>query len=392
VSAAGPLAKYHALRASGALKDDPEQARVAGALDSLHVAMKAYRLPAATGFFRSMFGGGGGTGPKGLYIHGGVGRGKSLLMDLFFESAAVSKKRRVHFNVFMMEVHRHIHEWRNLTPTVRAKRPEFVRDAGDDPIAPVARRIASDAALLCFDEFQVTDVADAMILGRLFEKLLGHGVVLVVTSNTPPEKLYEGGLNRQLFLPFIEMLRTRLTVLELDGGQDYRRLRLAGLTTYNTPLGLEADAAMDAAWTALSDGALPVAREIDVHGRTLAAPRTAGRVARFDFEELCGQPLGAGDYIALSGHFDIFLIDHIPVLSPEQANEARRFALLIDTLYDEHLRLVCSAAARPDALFDAKGRTNWFLRTASRLTEMQSEAYLAERPRRLRHTPALPGT
>jgi len=384
VATTGPLAKFHALRASGALKDDPEQVRVAGRLDALHAALKGYRLPAARGFLGGMFRRSAGARPEGLYIHGGVGRGKSLLMDIFFESADVSRKRRVHFNVFMMEVHRHIHEWRGLDAAVRARRPEFVREAGDDPIAPVAKRIAGQAALLCFDEFQVTDVADAMILGRLFEKLLGFGVVFVVTSNTAPEKLYEGGLNRQLFLPFIAMLRSELTVLELDGGEDYRRLRLAGLTTYNTPLGADADAAMGAAWTALTEGAVPVPREIDVHGRALEAPRTAGRVARFTFEELCSRPLGAGDYIALAGNFDIFLIDHIPALSPEQANEARRFALLIDTLYDEHLRLVCSAAAKPDALFEAKGRTNWFVRTASRLTEMQSEAYLAEGPRRER--------
>ena len=376
----GPLARYRAHLSSGRLKPDPEQARVAEALDALHRALKHYR-PVRQAWWQSLLGlAASHDAPKGLYIHGTVGRGKSLLMDLFFACAPTAQKRRVHFNNFMMEVHQRIHEWRSLSPDARAARPEFVRDAGDDPIAPVARHVASGAALLCFDEFQVLDVADAMILGRLFERLFEFGVVIVVTSNTPPDRLYEGGLNRPLFLPFIALIKERLRVLELGGARDYRAERMAGVRIYNTPLGSEADAAMDGAWRRLTEGVKPIERSLEVFGRPLLVPQAAAGVARFSFAELCEQPLGAADYVVLARNFHTLLLDRIPRLGEDKANEARRLTLLVDTLYDEKAKLICSAAVPPDGLVQPAANGEWFRRTASRLKEMQSEEYLRLKP------------
>lgn len=386
MSKEGPLARYHALLATNALKEDAEQARVAAALQKLHRAVWKYRPTSNDGFLRWLWraplrpGSGRGV-PRGLYIHGAVGRGKSLLMDMFFESAEVECKRRVHFNNFMIETHKRLHEWRSLSPDERGQRPEFVREAGEDPIAPIAKRICNESWLICFDEFQVSDVADAMILGRLFEKLLDYGAVIVATSNCPPGRLYEGGLNRQLFLPFISLLRARLDVFELDGGQDYRLQRMAGLHLYNTPLTLDTEHAMDNAWERLINGAQAIPRTLQVFGRELHIPRAANGVARFSFDELCGRPLAAADYVALAENFHTVLLDEIPVLKSEQANEARRFGLLIDTLYDEKTKFICSAAVPPDALYDSSGKNSWFKRTASRLHEMQSEGYLRQTPR-----------
>jgi cell division protein ZapE len=255
------LERYRELRETGRLKPDAAQARTAAVLDSIGRALATYH-PERRGFFG--FGNSRADAPKGLYLHGAVGRGKSLLMDIFYESASVTKKRRVHFNAFMLETHQRIHEWRNLSQRERSRRPEFVREAEDDPIAPMAKRILSEAALLCLDEFQVTDVADAMILGRLFEKLLTSGVIIVLTSNTAPDDLYEGGLNRQLFLPFIALIKDRLEMVELNGPRDYRLEGMAGVSVYNTPLGPEADAAMDAAWRRLTDTATsePIVLEV----------------------------------------------------------------------------------------------------------------------------------
>jgi cell division protein ZapE len=376
----GPLDRYRAHLSTGRLKPDPEQARVAEALDALHRALKHYR-PGNGSWLQSLFGlRDTGQAPKGLYIHGTVGRGKSLLMDLFFGGAAVAKKRRVHFNAFMMEVHQRIHEWRSLTEEARAARAEFVRDAGEDPIAPVAKRVASESLLLCFDEFQVLDVADAMILGRLFERLFAFGVVVVLTSNTPPDRLYEGGLNRPLFLPFVALIKERLTVLELGGARDYRAERMAGVKVYNTPLGSAADAAMEDAWRRLTDGARAAERVLEVFGRPLIVPRAAAGIARFSFAELCERPLAAADYVVLARNFHTVLLEGIPKLGAEKANEARRFTLLVDTLYDEKAKLICSAAVPASELYTSEDRGDWFRRTVSRLSEMQSEDYLQRRP------------
>jgi cell division protein ZapE len=366
------LEVYRRLRESGRLQPDAAQARAAAVFDSLARALLQYRPRKRRlfGFSRAAA-----SPPKGLYLHGPVGRGKSLLMDIFFASAPVEKKRRVHFNAFMQETHARIHEWRKLAPRDRSRRPEFVSDAHDDPIAPVAKRISLEATLLCFDEFQVEDVADAMILGRLFEKLFQYGVVVVATSNTEPDQLYEGGLNRALFLPFIALMKAHMTVLELDGPQDYRLERMAGLNLYITPLGPKADAAMDEAWRLLTDTERGDQISLNVLGRKLTVPQAAKGVARFSFDALCRQPLGASDYLALARTFHTLLIDRIPRMGAEQYNEARRFTLLIDTLYDERVKLVCSAAVPPFELFVEGENADSFQRAASRLSEMQSADY-----------------
>lgn len=350
------LTRYRAAIAKGELKDDPAQERAVTRLQALARALKTYR-PGRRLFF------GANPPPRGLYLWGDVGRGKSMLMDLFFDEAPVVEKVRVHFNEFMVQTHARIHEERQ-------------RAGSSDPIPPVAREIADAARLLCFDEFQVTDVADAMILGRLFEQLFERKVVIVATSNTAPDRLYEGGLNRQLFLPFIEAFKQRLDVVELDGPVDYRLHRLSGLSVYLHPLGPAADAAMDAAWLRLTDRKLGAPQSLTVLGRTLHVPQAARGVARFAFEELCARPLAAADYLAIAHGFHTVLIDHIPILGPDQRNEARRFVLLIDTLYDEGVKLICSAAAAPEALYAAGDGVEAFRRTVSRLHEMQSEDYL----------------
>jgi cell division protein ZapE len=347
--------RYRALVANGNLGSDRAQTRAVERLQALEAELRSYR-PA-----RGMFLGASHT-PKGLYLWGNVGRGKSMLMDLFFERVPIRAKRRVHFNAFMAETHARIHAER--------------QHGANDPISPVARRIAHEATLLCFDEFQVTDIADAMILGRLFEQLFAGGVVVVATSNTPPQGLYEGGLNRQLFLPFIALLEGKLDVLELNGPIDYRLQRLARLDTYIAPLGAAADAKMDAAWLQLTGSPHGDPRTLLVLGRRWRVPQAAKGAARFSFDDLCRQPLAAVDYLEIAHRFHTVLIDRIPVLSPAERNEARRFTLLIDTLYDEHVKLICSAAAPPDELYPHGDGADAFRRTASRLSEMQSVNYL----------------
>ena len=286
-----------------------------------------------------------------------------MLMDLFFDEAPTEPRRRVHFNAFMVEVHSRIHMERQ-------------RAGSSDPIAVVARAIAGEARLLCFDEFQVTDVADAMILGRLFEQLFGAGTVIVATSNVAPDALYEGGLNRQLFLPFIAEIKARLEVVELNGPMDYRLQRISGLNVYLTPLSSEADRAMDEAWQRLTGGAKAGPLTLTVLGRPLAVPAAARGVARFAFADLCEKPLAAPDYLEIARHFHTVLIDHIPVMGENMHNVARRFIVMIDTLYDENVKLICSAAGPPDELYPAGKGSDAFRRAASRLAEMQSADYL----------------
>jgi cell division protein ZapE len=348
--------RYKKLVGKGELKTDAAQAAAVKRLQMLADELRSYRPGRWTIFSK--------PAPRGLYLWGDVGRGKSLLMDLFFDNAPIPVKRRVHFNAFMVETHARIHAERE-------------RGESDDPIPPVAKQIAREATLLCFDEFQVTDIADAMVLGRLFDQLFELGVVVVATSNTPPQRLYEGGLNRQLFQPFIATLEEKLDVIELKGAVDYRRLRMAGLDMYITPLGSEADAKMDAAWLRLTDLKRGEPMMLTVLGRKLVVPQAAKHVARFGFDDLCVKPLAAPDYLAIAQAFDSVLIDHIPALAPEMRNEARRFTVLIDTLYDEGVKVICSAAAPPDALFPAGDGAEAFRRTASRLTEMQSSDYLS---------------
>lgn len=349
------LDQYQGAIARGELRPDAAQENAVNRLSEVAAALA--RKPAFILFGKRP------PPPRGLYIWGDVGRGKTYLMDLFFGAAKVAKKRRAHFNRFMVDVHARIHAERQ-------------RAGSSDPIPVVARDLASEARLLCFDEFQVTDVADAMILGRLFDRLFAEGVTIVATSNTPPDRLYEGGLNRQLFLPFIAEIKLRLEVVELNGPTDYRLQRISGITVYMTPLGPEADAAMDAAWTRLTDTRRGKPMALKVLGRKVPVPQAGRHVARFDFRDLCAQPLAAADFLAVAQEFHTILLDHIPELSPEMRNEARRFTLLIDTLYDEGVKLVCSAAAAPDALYPTGDGAEAFRRTASRLAEMQSEDYL----------------
>jgi cell division protein ZapE len=348
------LERYRAAIASGELKRDAAQERAAARLAALAKSLKSHRRRL---FFTPA------RPARGLYLWGDVGRGKSMLMDLFFAEAPAAQKRRIHFNEFMVDTHAAIHAERQ-------------RAGSSDPIPPVARAIADAARLLCFDEFQVTDVADAMILGRLFEQLFQRGVVVVATSNVAPDRLYEGGLNRQLFLPFIAEFKRRLDIVELDGAVDYRLHRIAGLSTYIQPLGAAADAAMDAAWRKLTDRSHGAPQNLTILGRTLRVPQAAKGVARFDFADLCTQPLAGADYLAVARAFHTVLIDHIPQLGPSQRDEARRFVLLIDTLYDEGVKLICSATAPPGELYVSGDGVESFRRTVSRLHEMQSEDYL----------------
>ena len=348
--------RYRSALASGALKPDAAQRAAAEKLHSMARQLARYR-PGRFSFFRKK------PAPRGLYLWGDVGRGKSMLMDLFFSEAAIAPKRRVHFNAFMADVHARLH--------IERAKPD-----ASDPIPIVAAALAAEARLLCFDEFQVTDVADAMILGRLFEQMLALGTVIVATSNVAPDRLYEGGLNRQLFLPFIALIKDRLDVVELNGPTDYRLHRLSGHPVYLTPLSPETDAAMDDAWRRLTGCAQGQPARLTVFGRSLLVPQAARGVARFSFAELCEQPLAAADYLEIARNFHTLLIDHIPVLAAAQRDAARRFVLLIDTLYDRNVKLIASAQALPSSLYTHGDGADAFRRTASRLAEMQSEDYL----------------
>jgi cell division protein ZapE len=359
---------YAARLHQGVLTPDPAQAEAVDKLASLATALSGPR---------GWLGRGARATAKGVYLWGAVGRGKSMLMDLFFEAAAVRDKRRVHFLDFMQETHAFIFEWRKLPLHERKRSSAYVHSAGDDPIAPAAKSIADRASLLCFDEFHVTSIADAMILGRLFEQLFDRGVVVVATSNRKPEDLYQNGINRQLFLPFIKRLEEEMDVIELKSARDYRLDRLTAAPVYYCPLGPQADAAMDAAFARLTAGVGVTPDAIEVQGRQLIVPAQAVGVARFTFEELCARPLGAADYLAIARHYHTVLIDGAPQLSADRRNEAARFVTLIDALYEAKTKLVMSAAAEPDDLYVAGDGSFEFQRTASRLHEMRSADYLA---------------
>ena len=372
--AAGPLPAYRARVAAGALQADPSQRMAAERLQDLWVKLRGYDpppRPAAGGngrlsrfLRRKPAEGADEARPHGLYLVGEVGRGKSMLMDLFFAAAAVTRKRRVHFHRFMQDAHARVHAWRRANPD------------GDDPIPPLADTIAAEAALLCFDEFQVNDIADAMILGRLFQALFARGVVVVATSNTLPDDLFAGQPGRDAFLPFIALIKQHLDVLVLEGARDWRRGRLRGLATWLVPADTRAGQVLDAAFADLSGGRPACEERLRVMGRELRVPLAAAGVARFAFAALCGQPLGPGDYLVLATHFHALVLDAIPLLGPENYDEARRFIILIDALYDHRVKLVASAEAEPDRLYERGEGARAFERTASRLVEMQSEAWL----------------
>jgi cell division protein ZapE len=368
----GVIPVYRSRIAAGLIVWDAAQAAAAERLQSLWVKLRGYNPhPKAPPngwvgkLLRRKQVDEAGEHPNGLYLVGDVGRGKSMLMDLFFEAADVPRKRRIHFHEFMQETHRRFHE-------IKRDNPEI-----DDPIPPLADLIASEAALLCFDEFQVHDIVDAMILGRLFEALFARLVVVVATSNTTPDDLYKGKPGRDAFLPFIGLLKKNLDVLVLDAARDYRRERVHGLKAWYVPADSRADAAMEQVFKALTEGVPPHASSLTVAGRKLAVPLTAAGVARFDFSALCSEALGPGDYLALATHYNTILLDGIPRLSPDNFDEARRFVTLIDALYEHRVKLYASAAALPDDLYRSGEGAKIFERTASRLEEMQSEDYLA---------------
>jgi cell division protein ZapE len=364
--------RYASMVAQGQLDSDPAQKQIVERLGQLADRIGEHRLARKGSALGWLFGRKEPAEPlRGLYLWGAVGRGKTMLVDLFHESLPVERKRRAHFHAFMADVHARIHDWRQ-----RAKRGEV---KGEDPIQPVAEALANEAWVLCFDEFAVTDIADAMILGRLFQALFARGVVIVATSNVEPSRLYHNGLNRALFLPFIGLIEQRMQVVRLDARTDYRLEKLQGQPVYYCPADGVARAALDRLFVELSEGQRPAPRTIDLGGRFLAIPLAAGGVARAHFADLCEMPLGAIDFLALARNFHTLVLDDIPRIDPERRNEAKRFITLIDILYEHHVKLIASAAVAPTALYQAEqGHVAFeFDRTVSRLIEMRSEAYLA---------------
>lgn len=354
-----PAERYRALVAEAKLTGDPAQERVAAALEALAARLGTYE-PGK----KSLFGfGKKQPAPRGLYIHGPVGRGKSMLMDMFFENVTFAPKLRTHFHDFMAGVHASVKRWRETDP--------------GNEIARVAEEVRARASLLCFDEFQVQDIADAMILGRLFKALLEAGVVVVATSNRHPRELYESGINRQLFLPAIDLIEEHMDVVRLDGPIDYRLARLERARVYFTPLGKEADAALDGVWHDLTGLVHGARTELEVVGRKLVVPEAARGVARFSFADLCVAALGPQDFLALADGFHALVVKGVPQLTPDKRNEAKRFVTLIDALYERSAKFVCTAAVPPEALYPSGDGAFEFERTASRLNEMQTPDYLA---------------
>jgi len=362
---------YQTLVASGAIEPDEAQAEVADAFAALEQRLTSYKPPRRQGLLGRLFADKNGGPPHGLYVHGEVGRGKTMLMDLFFQASPVEHKRRAHFHEFMADVHERIYAYRQ-----QIARGEF---GNADVIALTAQAIFEDAWLLCFDEFHVTDIADAMILGRLFARLFELGTVVVATSNVAPEDLYKGGLNRALFLPFIAQIEAHMDVMKLDARADFRLEKLVGVKMWLVPDDGEAVLSLDKAWANMTGNAPCKPRDILIKGRTLRVPCSSHGVARFSFADLCEAPLAASDYLRLAHDYHTILVDHIPVMDYPERNAAKRFISLIDTLYDNAVKLMASASANPVSLYVATEGTeaHEFKRTSSRLIEMSSSSYLA---------------
>ncbi|MDO9061962.1 MAG: cell division protein ZapE [Bradyrhizobium sp.] len=364
-------AHYQSLVSSGAIEADAAQAEAADAFADLEARLSGYKPPRKQGLLGRLFADKDAAPPRGLYVHGEVGRGKTMLMDLFFEHSPVAHKRRAHFHEFMAEVHERIYGYRQ-----NIRRGEI---ADGDVIGLTAAAIFDEAWLLCFDEFHVTDIADAMILGRLFTKLFELGTVVVATSNVAPDDLYKGGLNRALFLPFIAQISAHMDVLQLDARTDFRLEKLAGVKMWMVPADQAAADALDRAWGRMTGNARCRSRDISIKGRKLHVPCSAHGVARFSFADICEKPLAASDYLRLAHDYHTVMIDRIPAMDYADRNAAKRFITLIDTLYDNAVKLMASAEADPLSLYAATEghEANEFKRTSSRLIEMSSESYLA---------------
>ena len=360
------LAAYDALVAGGELRADPDQRHAAQRLDALQAELEA---PAPTGLFGRLLGKKVAS-PRGVYLWGSVGRGKSMLMDLFYEALVIPEKRRAHFHAFMLDVHARLREAR--------------KSESGDPIPVVAAQLADGVRLLAFDEMVVNNSADAMIMSRLFTALIAAGVTVVATSNRPPVDLYKDGLNREHFLPFIALIGERLDVMGLNGPVDYRRDRLGDARLWHVPADEAATEALSAAFFRLTDyppgdRAHVPSMALDVGGgRTLAVPKALKGVAVFSFKRLCGEARGAADYLAVAETFHTVILVAIPRMSADNRNEAARFVTLIDALYEYRVKLLASAAAEPDQLYVEGPGAFEFERTASRLAEMQSDSYLAQ--------------
>jgi cell division protein ZapE len=344
----------------GVLTPDPAQASVIVALERLETDLGK----------RGLFG----RAPevKGIYLWGPPGRGKSMLMDLFYSATPEPRKTRAHFHAFMARVHDLVKQWRE--GDAKTRKAVFGTHKGDDPIPPIARLIASEARLLCFDELQVTDIADAMILGRLFEALFEDKVVLAITSNRAPEDLYKNGINRQLFTPFIDIIRDRCAVVQTAGARDWRLDRLSSAEIWHTP---KDRAGFEELWRELKGGEPEEPAHLTVLGRDVAVERTVGSMARASFADLCGRPLGPQDYLAIAERFHTLFLEDVPILSSDNHHEARRLVTLVDALYEAKTKLIVLAAARPEALYTEGVGAFEFERTVSRFNEMQSKDWLA---------------
>jgi len=369
----GPVANLAAQRMAGQVLADPVQEKIVLRLQAVHEQLAAMAVePPKSGLLArlGLVSARKPRGPHGLYIWGPVGRGKSMLMDLFFDDAPVARKRRVHFHEFMLEVHDRLHRRREELAAKGAP-PEA------DTIVPIGQAIARETRLLCFDEFQVTNIADAMILGRLFETLFDEGITVVATSNRAPDDLYKDGLQRDRFLPFIELLKQRLEILELGGGRDYRMDRLRELDVYLTPLGAWANAKLYEAFRALAGGADGEPRVLRTQGRDVDVPRAAPGVAMAHYLDWCAKPMGAADFLCIAEHFHTVIVADVPKMGPDSQDKAARFVTMIDTFYEKKVKFICSAAASPDKLYVQGDGAFEFQRTVSRLMEMQSPEYLA---------------